>query len=168
MATALPVMAQQRVSPHETINSNFDRNRVTITYGRPYTIRPGTTEARKIWGGLVPWGKPWRLGADEATLLTTQKPILLGGKPVPAGAYTLYMVPDENGTSQLALSTALGGWGIPVDTKHDFVRVDLKKDALDKPVDQFTITMSRNPDGGGILKLAWENTQFSVPFAVQK
>ena len=168
MLSAWPAMAQrQRLSPHETISSVIDGNRVTITYGRPYTIKPGTTEVRKIWGGLVPYGEPWRLGADEATTLITQKPIEMGGKTIPAGAYTLYMLPAENGASQLAISTRLGGWGIPVDTSHDLARLDLKKETLDKPVNQFTITVSR-ASGGGVLKLMWENTEFSAPFTVQR
>jgi hypothetical protein len=105
---------------------------------------------------------------DEATLLITQKPIELGGKIIPAGAYTLYMVPNETGASQLAVSTRLGGWGVPVDVSHDLARVDLQKEALDKSVDQFTMAVQKNPSGGGVLKLMWENTQFSVPFTVQK
>ncbi|HTV40829.1 MAG TPA: DUF2911 domain-containing protein [Candidatus Sulfotelmatobacter sp.] len=167
-ATAtLPVSAQQhRASPHETFSARVSGDRITITYGRPYTIKPGTTEVRKIWGGLVPYGEPWRMGADEATLLITQKPLQIGGKNIPAGAYTLYMVPQENGPSQLAISTALGGWGIPVDTDHDLARVDLTKSDLDKPVDQFTMAISKE-SSGGTLKLSWENTQFSVPFTVQ-
>ena len=93
-------------SPHETISGVIDGNRVTVTYGRPYTKSPRTGEVRKIWGGLVPYGEPWRMGADEATLLITQQPIVMGGKTIPAGAYTLYMMPQENGASQLAISTA--------------------------------------------------------------
>ena len=169
IVNALPVMAQQkRLSPHETISAVIDGNRLTITYGRPYTKNPRTGEVRKIWGGLVPYGKPWRMGADEATLLITQQPIVMGGKTIPAGSYTLYMVPSETGASQLAISTRLGGWGIPVDQSHDLARVDLNKEALDKPVDQFTMGIEKNPAGGGVLKLMWENTQFSVPFTVQK
>jgi len=169
MLSAWPAAAQrQRLSPHETISAVIDGNRVTLTYGRPYTKNPRGGEVRKIWGGLVPYGEPWRMGADEATTLITQRPIEIGGKTVPAGAYTLYMVPEENGTSQLAISTRLGGWGIPVDTAHDLARVDLTKEALDKPVDQFTMAVSRNSSGGGLLKLSWESVQFSVPFTVQK
>jgi hypothetical protein len=169
LVSALPIMAQEkRVSPHETFNARISGNRVTITYGRPFTVKPGTTETRKIWGGLVPYGEPWRLGADEATLLLTQKPIVIGGKTIPAGAYTLYMIPQENGASQLAFSTQLGGWGIPVDTNHDVARVDLDKTTLDKPVDEFTMAISKGDSGGGVLKMMWENTQFSVPFTVQK
>ena len=162
MIGALPVIAQQSHaastggnSPHETTSRVIDGNRVTITYGRPFTIKPGTTEVRKIWGGLVSYDKPWRMGADEATTLITQKPIVLGATTVPAGVYTLYMMPSEAGVSKLAFSSHLGGWGIPVDTTHDLAQVDLTKDALDMPVDQFTISIAKNPAGGGVLKLSW-------------
>ena len=175
MLCTLPALAQTKrvnstggTSPHETTSAVIDGNRVTITYGRPYTVKPGTTVARKIWGGLVPYGQPWRMGSDEATTLITQKALEIGGKTIPAGVYTLYMLPSESGTSQLVFSSALGGWGIPVDTKHDFAKVDLTKESLDKSVDQFTMAISRNPSGGGVLKMSWETTQFSVPFTVQK
>src|SRR5271170_7716351 len=150
MISATSVLAQERhISPHETISSVIDGNRVTITYGRPYTTKPGTTVARKIWGELVPYGQPWRMGADEATTLITQKPIEMGEKTIPAGVYTLYMIPSETGASQLVISTGLGGWGVPVDTKHDFAQVELTKTALDKPLNQFTMGIDRNPSGGG-------------------
>ena len=162
---ALPLMAQrQRVSPHETISQVVDKNRVTIVYGRPYTKDPHTGEPRKIWGGLVPFGKVWRTGADEATLLITQKPIVLGGTTVPAGAYTLFTLPAEDGSAKLIINKQIGQWGLQYDESQDLARVDLKKEALDKPVDQFTMAL----DKGGTLKMMWENTQYSVPFTVQK
>ena len=154
---------------HETISTVIDGNRVTVSYGRPYSKDPKSGEPRKIWGKLVPWAKAWRLGADEATLLVTQKPIILGDQEIPAGAYTLYMVPEENGASKLAVSKTIGGWGIPVDEKNDLVRVDLKKEPLEKPTDQLAISFdNKNPDGGGTLKLSWEDTQYSVPIKVKK
>ena len=77
---AMPLAAQQkRLSPHETISNRIDGNRITIVYGRPYSKDPKSGEIRKIWGSLVPYGKVWRAGADEATLFITQKPILLAG-----------------------------------------------------------------------------------------
>lgn len=173
MCSALPLVAQRaRVSPHETISSVIGERRtgcrVTIVYGRPYTKNPRTGETRKVWGGLVPYGKPWRLGADEATLLITQQPLLLGETTLPAGAYTLYMIPAENETSKLAISTRIGQWGIPVDESHDLARMDLRRETLDNPADQFTITIENNPSGGGVLKFKWENAQYSVPFTVKK
>ena len=75
-----PSMAQQhkRISPHETVSKVVDGNRVMVVYGRPYTKDPQNGQDRKIWGDLIPYGEVWRTGADEATLLITQKPIVMG------------------------------------------------------------------------------------------
>jgi hypothetical protein len=155
-------------SPHETTSAVVDGNRVTITYGRPYTKNPKTGEVRKIWGGLVPYGQPWRMGSDEATLLITQKPIEIGGTELPAGAYTLYMIPEESGTSKLAICKKIGQWGVPVDTKDDLAQVDLTKSAAKTPVNQYTMAVQKNPAGGGLIKMTWEDTEYSVPFTVKK
>jgi hypothetical protein len=173
LAGMMPLMAQQAKmnssggnSPHETTGAVIGGrggDRVTITYGRPFS------KDRKIWGTLVPYDRAWRLGSDEATTLITQKPIVFGATEIPAGVYTLYMVPSESGTSKLAFSSNLGGWGIPVDEKHDVARIDLKKDALDKQVDQLTIAVANDAAaGGGVIKIMWENTQFSAAFTVKK
>lgn len=163
---------QKRTSPHETISTVIGENRrtgnlVTITYGRPFTKDPKTGEPRTVWGKLVPWDKAYRLGADEATLLLTQQPLAFGETTIPAGAYTLYIVPSETGPSKLAFSTNIGKWGISVDTTHDLARVDMQKTTLEKPVDQLTLAIENVPTGG-VLKIMWENTQFSVPFTVKK
>jgi hypothetical protein len=164
----LPLMAQQkRVSPHETVSAVVDGGRVTLVYGRPYTKDPKTGEARKIWGGLVPYGKVWRTGADEATLLIVQKPIVIGETTVPAGAYTLWTLPAEDGSAKLIINKQIGQWGAGpgiYDEKNDVARVDLKKEPLEKPVDQFTMSVGKNPSGGGLIKLMWEDTQYTVAF----
>jgi hypothetical protein len=172
IASISPLMAQQkRVSPHETISKVIDGNRVIIVYGRPYTKDPSTGQNRKIWGELVPYGEVWRTGADEATLLITQKPIMLGEAAIPAGAYTLWTLPNEDGTAKLIINKRIGQWGIgpgSYDQEQDLVRVDLKKDALDTPVDQFTMAIAKGPSGGGVLSMMWESTGFSIPFTIQK
>jgi hypothetical protein len=164
---AMPAMAQQkRISPHETISAVVgDRatgTRVTITYGRPYTADPKTGATRKIWGSLVPWDKADRLGADEATTMVLQNPMVIGGTLVPAGAYTLYQVQSQTGPSKLAISTNIGKWGVPVDETHDLARVDLKADPLPSPVNQLTLSIDKNPEGGATLNIRWETTQYSV------
>jgi hypothetical protein len=169
---ALPLLAQgKRISPHETTGAVIDGNRVTIIYGRPYTKDPHTGEARKIWGTLVPYGQVWRTGADEATLLITQKPIQFGDTTVPAGAYTLFTLPNEDGTAKLIINKQIGQWGVgpgSYDEGMDLARVDLTKEALDKPLDQFAIAVAKNPPGGGVIKLMWEGTQYSAAFTVAK
>jgi len=164
----LPAFAQQpRTSPHESVYGRVDGALVSITYGRPYSKNPRGGEIRKVWGTLVPYGKAWRLGADEATILLTNKPLMFGEAEVPAGAYTLYLVPEENG-GKLAISKKIGFWGIPVDEKQDLARVDAKKEPLEKPNDQLAIALEPNPAGGGVIKIMWEGTQYSVPFTVKK
>jgi hypothetical protein len=164
---------QQRVSPHETVSARLagegrDRSLVTITYGRPYSARGGKGEPRKIWGGLVPWDKADRLGADEATLILLQHPIQAQGKTIPAGAYTLYIVPSEAGVSKLAFSSNIGKWGVPVDETKDIARFDLTKSSLDRNVDQLTLAIDNAPPKGGVLRIRWERTEFSLPFTVVK
>lgn len=165
----LPLAAQQkRLSPHETVSSVIDGCRVTITYGRPYTKDPRSGEPRKIWGGLVPYGKVWRTGADEATTLITEKPLVFGDVNVPAGAYSLYTLPQEDGSAKLIINKEIGQWGMRYEENQDLARVDLKKEALSPTVDQFTIAVARNPGGGGLIKIMWEDTQYSIPFTVAK
>jgi len=169
LAGALPLTAQQkRLSPHETISKAVDGDRIMIVYGRPYTKDPRSGEMRKIWGGLIPYGKVWRTGADEATLLITQKPIVLGGAVVPAGAYSLYTLPQADGTAKLIVNRLIGQWGTEYNEMQDLVRVDLKKDKADAVAGQFTMAFDKAPGGGGTIKLIWEDVQYSVPFTVEK
>jgi hypothetical protein len=172
---AAPAMAQDkgkqkqrpRVSPHETTSAVIENGaRVTVTYGRPYSKNPRGEDVRKIWGGLVPYGKAWRLGADEATTLLTQQPLAFGSTTIPAGVYTLYMVPQENG-AKLAFSSALGGWGVPVDEKHDVARIDMKKEAVEADAPQLQIAVEKE-GSGGVLKITWEKAQYSAPFTIKK
>ena len=168
-----PAIAQQhkRISPHETVSKVIDGNRVTVVYGRPYTKDPETGKDRKIWGDLVPYGEVWRTGADEATTLITQKPIVFGDTTVPAGAYTLWTLPAEDGSAKLIINKQIGQWGVgpnSYDQANDLARIDLTKAALDSPVTQLTMSVSKNPAGGGMLKMSWENMQYSAAFTTQK
>lgn len=165
---ATPLLAQQpRVSPMDVTGTVIAGNRVTIWYSRPNIKDPKTGQPRKIWGELVPYGKVWRTGANEATLLVIQKPIEVGGITVPAGAYTLFTLPMEDGTAKLIINKQIGQWGLQYDEKQDLARVDMKKDPLDKSVDQFTMAVTGTPPSGGMIKMMWETTQYSVPFTVK-
>jgi hypothetical protein len=162
--SASPLLAQEkpRVSPHETVDATVGDAKITIVYGRPYSKDPKSAEKRKIWGTLVPFGKVWRMGADEATLLTTDKDITIGGTAVPAGKYSLFLLPTESG-AKLIVNKQTGQWGTKYDESQDLIRIDLKKEAAAKPVDQFTIAVDN-----GVLKLMWEETQYSASIAAKK
>lgn len=170
LLAVLPLQAQKqkRISPHETVSATIEGAQIKIVYGRPYTKDPKTGEMRKIWGDLVPFGKVWRLGADEATLLTTDKDIDLGGTKIPAGSYSLYLQPEENGPAKLIVNKQTGQWGTKYDKKQDFARIDMKKNPLSPEVKQFTITLDKKANGGGMLHLKWEHTAYSAPITAEK
>jgi hypothetical protein len=169
VALALPAVAQRkRVSPHETLNASIDGDKITVVYGRPYTKDPKSGEPRKVWGKLVPFGKIWRTGADEATVLTTETALAFGDTTVPAGKYSLYTLPAEDGSAKLVINKQTGQWGTQYDQAQDLARVDLKRTTLEKSVDQFTIAIDPAKGGGGVLKLSWETAEYSVPFTVKK
>ena len=172
MAQAAKKKQRQRISPHETITATIDGNEMKVVYGRPYTKDPKSGEVRKIWGGLVPYGKVWRTGADEATLLTTAAPIEIGGTSLAAGTYSLFTVPAEDGTAKLIINKKTGQWGIPynedAEKANELARIDLKKSDSRQEVDQFTMAIEPQAGGGGELKMMWETTQYSVPFTVKK
>jgi len=170
LLAASPLLAQEksRVSPHETVKAMIDGNEISVVYGRPYSKDPKSGEVRKVWGTLVPYGKTWRLGADEATQLTTKQPIEIGGKLVPAGSYSLFMSPEEGGAAKLIVNKQTGQWGTKYDQAQDLVRIDLKKEATASAVDQFTIEIEKNQGPGGVLMMMWENIQYSAPITVKK
>ena len=171
LCSAPPLLAQKRVSPHETISQGIDNNVVIVVYGRPYTKDPKTGEPRKIWGGLVPFGAVWRLGADEATLLVSANPLTFGDTVVPAGAYELFMLPMEDGSAKLIINKRVGEWGAyTYDEKQDLARLDLRKEATKDAVDQFTIAIDKGEkgSGAGTLKFMWADAAYALPFTVKK
>jgi hypothetical protein len=162
-----PLPAQQkRTSPRETVTRQVEGATITIVYSRPFTKDPKTGETRKIWGALVPFGKVWRTGADEATTLASDKDLEIGGTAVPAGTYSLFTIPEENG-ARLIINKQTGQWGTRYDESQDFARIDLKKQATREPVEQFTIAVEQNEDKDGELRLLWENVSYSTIFSVK-
>ena len=91
---AVPGYAQdtsQRPSPSANANCSFaDGKTVTVAYSSP------RAKGRKIYGGLVPYGKVWRAGANEATTIAIDTDVMIGGKAVPGGTYTIFTIPNED------------------------------------------------------------------------
>jgi hypothetical protein len=157
-----------RVSLPETVKASIDGNDIQIAYSRPNIKDPKTGEARKIWGGLVPYGKVWRTGANEATILTVAKPIMIGGYELAAGKYSLFTVPTEGAGSKLIINKRTGQWGIPYkeadEAANELARVDLKRSKTAGTVDPFTITVEKTGAGAGQIKFAWADAQYTIDF----
>jgi len=149
----------RRASPHETTSATIDGALITIAYGRPYM------RGRRIMGGLVPYDRVWATGADEATTLATTRAIRIGEATLDAGRYSLWTLPSA-GTWTLIVNRQTGQWHTQYDARRDFARIDLATRTLDKPVEQLTISIEKGAHGGGVLAIAWELTEVSVPFTV--
>jgi hypothetical protein len=138
------------LSPHET---SWGKN-ISVRYGRPYK------KGRVIFGGLEPYGKVYRCGADSATTVTFDKDASFGGKPVKAGTYTLFVIPNEQSWT-IILNSQLGQWGAFDYDKYkdkDILQVDVPVKKTDQVVEQLTISL---PPSAMIIE--WDNVQVSVP-----
>ena len=118
-------------------------------------------KGRKIYGGLVPFGEVWRTGANAATTFVPSADVVVGGKTVPAGSYTIFTVPTADKWT-LIINKKTGEWGIPYKYESDeLVRVDMKVSKLPSPLENFTIAYDKSGSGCA-LQIDWETTRASV------
>jgi hypothetical protein len=123
-------------------------------------------KGRKIYGDLVPFGEVWRTGANEATTLVSSADVVVGGKTVPAGSYTIFTVPGADKWT-LIVNKKTGEWGIPYKYESDeLARVDMKVSKLPAPVENFTIAYDKSA-GGCTLRIDWETTRASVDISAK-
>jgi len=124
-------------------------------------------KGRKIFGELIPYGKVWRAGANEATTFVLTSGVTLGGKSVPAGSYTIFTIPNEDKWT-LIISKKTGEWGEPYPGEaDDFARVDMKASKLPAPVENFTISFDQS-GATCTMHLDWEATRASIEISEQK
>lgn len=158
----------KRPSPPGTAEVTLGSKRIVVNYSRPKIADPKTGKPRKIFGGVVPYGEVWRTGANEATSLTTDSDLDIGGTTVPAGSYTLYSLPTE-GDWKLIISKKTGQWGIPYPGEgEDLARIPMKVVRSSKAADPFTISFDKKSDAEAVMHLAWDNTDASVPVKIKK
>lgn len=88
-ATAQDYLKKLRVSPKSEVMQVVGLTQINISYSRP------GVKGRKIWGGLVPYDKVWRAGADEATKITFTTDVLIEGKKLSEGSYSIFVIPNK-------------------------------------------------------------------------
>ncbi|HEX2209449.1 MAG TPA: DUF2911 domain-containing protein [Longimicrobium sp.] len=138
--------------------------RILVDYGQPQR------RGRDIFPAVVRWGEVWRTGANRATHFSTDRALVLGDPAsgtieVPAGEYTLFSIPREDG-GWLIVNRQTGQNGTAYDSAQDLGRVRMRRTILSEPVEVFTIR-ALPADGGGVLRLSWDTSEFSVPFRVR-
>jgi hypothetical protein len=158
VTAALPAVAQRgddadRASKNGKVEGTIDGVTVTLEYGRP------NVKGRTIWGGLVPYGKVWRTGADEATTITFSADVEIGGEKLAAGTYSLYTLPGEDEWTVIFNKVA-DQWGTRYDAGQDALRVTATPKAVDHVEEMdFEVVESW-------VVLRWE--KLAVPFEVKK
>ena len=159
LVTALPALAQRgddanRASKNGKVEGTIDGVTVTLEYGRP------KVKGRTIWGGLVPYGKVWRTGADEATTVTFSADVVIGGEKLAAGSYSLFTEPGENEWTVI-FNKATGQWGTRYDAGQDALRVSATPKTIGEHVEEMEFVIVDS-----WVALQWE--RLAVPFEVKK
>ena len=144
-------------SPHVRSEWTIDGANISIEYGRPSL--KGRPEAQ-----VMPPGKEWRTGADEATVLKTDKSLMFGSLMLAPGSYALYTVPGEK-EWQLVVVKEIPSWGIPYPQGKDLGRAPMTVTKNATPVEQLTISMQDTPTGGE-LRIDWGTQSARIPFMV--
>lgn len=145
-------------SPHAKTEWTIDGAHVSIDYGQPSL--KGRPEAQ-----LMPPGKPWRTGADVATILTTDKPLTFGTLKVPAGSYTINTQPGPQWQLLLGKLNDPKQWGVPYKADLEIGRAPMTAGKTKAPVEQLTISID-DTSSGGTLRIEWGTTSASIPFTV--
>lgn len=181
LGTAVAFAAAERGTASTTINGK----KVTIDYGRPALKGRTLADLTK----QLPEDRIWRAGDDQVTTLSTETPLQIGGKTIPAGKYSLYVHLPEDGARYLVINSDLGipliklwdkapanvanepwprldGYKKNVADK-EILHAAMKKEMAKAPVDQFTISLTPAKDGA-LLNLAWGEESWSIPIAAAK
>jgi hypothetical protein len=143
----------------DSVIASINSTNVKIYYNKP------SMRGRQIFGSVVPYNRFWRTGANQATLFRIDKPIYFNEKELPAGRYSIFTLPKEEGWT-LMFNKDVGIWGTDYDPNHDALRVPMKVESLNEPVELMTIDI-RPIDGGGVLTIRWERKMASVFFTTQ-
>jgi hypothetical protein len=154
-------------SPEEEVAFNDGNLNIRVIYNRPFK------KGRVIFGEneLVPYGKVWRTGANEATVFETNKELKFGDKILAPGKYSLWTIPNETSWTVI-FNSETGQWGVGFNgeanrkAENDVLSVETPAVAIEKEFEQFTINIEKSDDGLE-LTFIWDKTFAAIPFSVQ-
>jgi hypothetical protein len=135
-----------------------DGAKLVLEYGRPFL--KGRAETL-----VMPPGQPWRTGADEATVLTTDKPLTFGTLTLQPGTYTINTQPGDSWQLIFGKLSKPGQWGVPYQAPLEIGRVPMTKGKTAAPVEQVTISIDDTP-AGATLKVEWGTASATTNFKV--
>ena len=154
---AMEVHPGQGGSPHVQVDWMVEGANISITYGRPYLRDRVVGESVEPMGSSV-----WRLGADEATTLVTDKDLMIRDTHVPAGEYTLWAA-NMGDEFHLIVNSQTGQWGTQYDSANDVAHIAMDVEEMNPPADQLTLAVSSDA-----LSFDWGQMTASVPLMVHE
>lgn len=145
-----------RVSPVAIAKTMLGDVYIKVVYGQPQK------KNRVVFGELVPFGQVWRTGANEATEIHFTSSVLISGKKVDAGLYTLFTIPGKD-TWTIILNKGLGQSGaFQYDEKLDLIRVEVPAEKSDKVYEAFMVSFLKGDDAVSMV-MNWDDVVVSVP-----
>ncbi|MBB1286662.1 DUF2911 domain-containing protein [Flavisolibacter sp. BT320] len=143
-------------SPTQTLQQDFGISTVQLIYSRP------AMKGRKIFGDLVPYGKVWRTGANQATRIKFNDDVSIGGKPLKAGEYAIFTIPNEN-EWDIIINKGSENWGTVYKQEDDLLRVKVKPTQLNSAVENFTMQFENITPTSTDLAIMWDKTAVRIP-----
>lgn len=145
-----------RPSPLAITSVRYQDHYIKITYSQPQKNN------REIFGQLVPYGKVWRTGANEATEITTIKNIQINTYTLAAGTYSLFTIPEKDKWT-IIINSDVGLWGAyNYNPQKDILRFEVPVQSIDKTYEPFTIIIDHRNEVADLL-LLWDRTQVAIP-----
>lgn len=144
-------------SPAQTIKQDFGLSDIELSYSRP------GIKDRKIFGDLVPYGKVWRTGANNATTITFGDEVMIGGKKVPAGKYGLLTIPGADEWTMIISKQTDVSSPAAYKESEDVVRVKVKPATVGMKAETFTMQFANVQAESVELHMRWDNILVSLP-----
>jgi hypothetical protein len=151
----------RELSVRDTARGTIGGATLTVNYSRPLA------RGRVLLGGIIPYDRVWRTGANAATHFTTSAPITLAGLRLPAGTYTLWTLPHASGVD-LIVNKQTGQWGTQYDADQDLGRAPMVSGAPTTPVEQFTISVVPVDAQHGTLVMEWGTFRWTAEIVTAK
>jgi hypothetical protein len=150
-------------SPEQEVTYTSGDLTIRVFYNRPFK------KGREIFGSLVPYDEVWRTGANEATTFETNKDLLIEGRTLKRGKYSLWTIPGEDAWN-IIFNSEYGQWGIGSDgeanrnPKNDVLTTEVIAVRQERVFEQFTISFERVGEDAEMV-LIWDKTLVAMPFS---
>lgn len=129
-----------------------------VIYSRPHK------QGRKIFGSLLPYNEPWRLGANEATEIEFFRPVRIQNKSVAKGRYIIYSVPTAEHWT-IVFNSNIYSWGLKPDPKQDVHRFRIPAEAAPAVVESYTMVFEKSTSGANLV-MAWDDVMAKLPISL--